>query len=110
MAVIRPCADLRNNYNEISKICHSTSEPIYITKNGYNDLVILSNEAYEKLSEDYVNKCLEKKFNEKFADFESFQKDVYEKIEKGLDDIRNGRCHPIEELCKEMEAKYHFNE
>ena len=51
MAIIRPCAELRNNYNEISRICHETQEPVYITKNGTNDLVILSNEAYEK-SED----------------------------------------------------------
>ena len=50
MAYIRPCADLRNKYNEISKICHETYEPIYITKNGSNDLVILSNEAYEEMS------------------------------------------------------------
>ena len=49
MAVIRPSADLRNNYSEISKICHQTKQPIYITKNGYNDLVLLSNEAYEDL-------------------------------------------------------------
>jgi len=47
MALIRPCADLRNNYNEISKICHETKEPMYITKNGTNDLVVLSDEAYE---------------------------------------------------------------
>lgn len=37
MALIRPCADLRNKYNEISKICHETKEPMYITKNGTND-------------------------------------------------------------------------
>lgn len=37
MAQIRPCADLRNNYNEISKICHETNEPVYITKNGFSD-------------------------------------------------------------------------
>lgn len=49
MAIIRPCAELRNNYNEISRICHETQEPVYITKNGTNDLVILSNEAYEKV-------------------------------------------------------------
>lgn len=49
MAFIRPCADLRNNYNEISRICHETKEPLYITKNGTNDLVVLSDEAYENL-------------------------------------------------------------
>ena len=51
MPLIRPCADLRNNYNEISKICHETKQPVYITKNGYNDLVVLSNEAYEEYDE-----------------------------------------------------------
>ena len=51
MAIIRPWAELRNNYNEISKICHETKEPIYITKNGSSDLVILSNEVYESILE-----------------------------------------------------------
>lgn len=46
MALIKPCADLRNKYNEISKICHETKEPMYITKNGANDLVILSDQAF----------------------------------------------------------------
>ena len=49
MALIRPCADLRNNYNEISRICHETKKPMYITKNGTNDLVVLSDEAYEDI-------------------------------------------------------------
>lgn len=84
MALIRPCADLRNNYNEISKICHSTSKPIYITKNGYNDLVILSNEAYEQLIEENINKTLEKDFSKKYPDFESFKKEVYEIIDKRI--------------------------
>ena len=44
MAIIRPCAELRNNYNEISRICHETQEPVYIKKNGTNEFVILSNE------------------------------------------------------------------
>ena len=73
MALIRPCADLRNNYNEISKLCHATNEPVYITKNGYNDLVLLSNEAYEKFEKEKVEKLIEKYFNEKFDDYESFK-------------------------------------
>ena len=59
MAYIRPCADLRNKYNEISKICHETSEPIYITKNGSNDLVVLSNEAYEAMNIELSEKKIE---------------------------------------------------
>ena len=49
MPTIRPSADLRNNYNEISKFCHTYSEPVFITKNGRGDLAILSIETYEKL-------------------------------------------------------------
>ena len=40
--------DLAENYNEISRICHETKEPVYITKDGQNDLVVMSNELYEK--------------------------------------------------------------
>ena len=50
MLQIRPITDLRNT-NEISEICHSNAEPIFITKNGYGDLVIMSIETYEKLVE-----------------------------------------------------------
>lgn len=47
MSHIRPMKDLRNT-TEISELCHKTGEPIYITKNGYGDLVVMSMEAYEK--------------------------------------------------------------
>lgn len=48
MPQIRPITDLRNT-NEISDICHSKNEPIFITKNGYGDLVVMSIETYENL-------------------------------------------------------------
>ena len=47
MPLIRPISDLRNT-NEISEICHRKQEPIYITKNGYGDLVVMSIETYER--------------------------------------------------------------
>ena len=47
MPQIRPITDLRNT-NEISEICHKQDEPIFITKNGCGDLVIMSIEAYER--------------------------------------------------------------
>ena len=49
MPSIRPSSDLRNNYNEISEFCNRSNEPVFITKNGYGDLVIMSMEAYEDL-------------------------------------------------------------
>lgn len=50
MPQIRPVTDLRNT-NEISELCHARKEPVFITKNGYGDLVVLSIEAYEELME-----------------------------------------------------------
>ena len=49
MAMIRPSSDLRNHYNEISEYCHMYNKPVYITKNGSGDLVVLSNEDYARL-------------------------------------------------------------
>ena len=46
---IRPSAYLRNNYNGISDFCHSSMEPVFITKNGHGDLAVMSIEVYEKL-------------------------------------------------------------
>lgn len=106
MAIIRPCADLRNNYNEISKICHNTNKPIFITKNGYNDLVLLSTEAYESLSEEAVDKLISKKFEKYYKDLESFKKDVFSKIENALKEVQDGKGIPMEEALAEMEAKY----
>ena len=48
MPRIRPISDLRNNSNEISEFCHTTREPVFITKNGVGDLVVQSLEAYEQ--------------------------------------------------------------
>lgn len=46
MPQIRPITDLRNT-NEISEICHKSKEPVFITKNGYGDMVVMSIETYE---------------------------------------------------------------
>lgn len=48
MTVIRPISDLRNKSNEISRVCHETGEPVFITKNGESDLVVMSMAAYER--------------------------------------------------------------
>lgn len=48
MPIIKPISDLRNNFKKISDICHKDGEPVFITKNGEGDLVIMSLAAYEK--------------------------------------------------------------
>lgn len=50
MPQIRPITDLRNT-TEISELCHARREPLFITKNGYGDLVVMSIEAYEEMVE-----------------------------------------------------------
>ena len=47
MLDIRPIKDLRDT-SKISNLCHEKDEPIFITKNGYGDLVVMSIETYEK--------------------------------------------------------------
>ena len=47
MPQIIPIKDLKNT-SEISELCHKSEEPIYITKNGYGDMVIMSMEIYEQ--------------------------------------------------------------
>ena len=48
MPQIRPISDLRNT-TEISALCHAKREPLFITKNGYGDLVVMSIEMYEEM-------------------------------------------------------------
>ena len=48
MPITRPISDLRNKTPEIEKICHESGEPIFITKNGESNLVVLSAAAYER--------------------------------------------------------------
>lgn len=43
---IRPSAAIRQNYNEIADMCRKTSEPVFLTKNGEGDLVVMDIETY----------------------------------------------------------------
>ena len=74
MPNIRPSADLRNNYNEISEFCHEYSEPVFITKNGKGDLAVMSIETYEILKG---------------------RLELYHLIEQGLNDERDGKLRPF---------------
>ena len=47
--MISPVSDLRNNFADISKTVHETKKPVFLTKNGFGDMVVLSMEAYENL-------------------------------------------------------------
>jgi prevent-host-death family protein len=49
MPLIKPISDLRNKANEISDLAHKSNEPIFITRNGEGDLVVMSIAQYSKL-------------------------------------------------------------
>lgn len=84
MPNIRPSADLRNHYNEISEFCRTTMEPVFITKNGHGDLVVMSMEAYERLcGRNELQRVLEEAYaetqNENYMDYEDFMKEFRKK-------------------------------
>ena len=82
MPTIRPSSDLRNNYNEISAICHKTKKPVYITKNGTGDLAIMSIDVFENLIEKYH---------------------LYNELEKGIKSIDRGETYTEEEVFDEID-------
>ena len=49
MPLIRPISDLRNRAMEISELCHSEDQPVFITRNGRGDLVVMSQAHYERI-------------------------------------------------------------
>lgn len=77
MPTIRPSADLRNSYNEISEYCHQYSEPVFITKNGKGDLAVMSIETYEEIKS---------------------KLELYALVQKGLNDERSGKVRPFSEV------------
>ncbi len=49
MPVIKAISDLRNRANEISRLCHQEDRPVFITRNGQSDLVVMSQAHYDRL-------------------------------------------------------------
>jgi PHD/YefM family antitoxin component YafN of YafNO toxin-antitoxin module len=81
MPTIRPSADLRNNYNEISAFCHQYDEPVFITKNGKGDLAVLSIDVYERLCG---------------------KAELYRLLDEGLEAEKVGRVRPAREALADI--------
>jgi prevent-host-death family protein len=88
MATIRPSSDLRNRYNEISDFCNTYNEPVFITKNGTGDLVVLSNSEYERLCG---------------------LAELHRMLDAGLDDIQAGRVRSADEVFSDIERKLNLD-
>ncbi|GHU67117.1 antitoxin [Spirochaetia bacterium] len=87
MPTIRPSADLRNNYSEISEFCHQNIEPVFITKNGTGDLAVMSIETYELLRG---------------------RQQLYSLLEEGLDQVKSGKTRPSKEVMESIKEKMGF--
>ena len=97
MINIRPVSDLRNNYPEIEKLVLKEDEPVYLTKNGYGSMVVMSLEKYSKLIgdkeyEEYIENALDEADREaedpntKYYTHEEV-KQIFKKL---LDENKNG--------------------
>jgi len=51
-AIIKPSSDLRKNYNSVAEICRTQKVPVFLTKNGEGDMVIMDIESYNRREED----------------------------------------------------------
>ncbi|MBP5184394.1 MAG: type II toxin-antitoxin system Phd/YefM family antitoxin [Lachnospiraceae bacterium] len=80
---IRPSADLRNHYNEISKQCREENEAVIITVNGRGDTVSLSYEYYKRIKA---------------------RLELLELLAESEEDVRNGRVAPIEDTFGDLRA------
>ena len=92
MPQIRPVSDLRNKFAEISRIVHETSEPVFLTKNGYGDMVVMSFQAYEKLqfeSEIYF-KLKEAELQAKQTNQRFSHKEVFDSIRQAMQQKADG--------------------
>ena len=86
MNMIRPVSDLRNNFAEISKAVHETAQPVFLTKNGYGDMVVLSMEAFNNMqfeSEIYC-KLLEAEREAEHTDKRYSSKEVLRAIKEAI--------------------------
>lgn len=84
MPQIIPIKDLKNT-SEISEMCHRTDEPIYITKNGYGDMVIMSMESYENVMRQLA---------------------IYGDIEISEKQLKNGQVKDARSALADTRAKY----
>ena len=81
MAIIRPSADLRNKYKEISELCKTTGQPVYITVNGREDTAIVDSKIIDEL-------------------YQTIR--LMQEINQGIADVNTGRIMSLEDAKKKL--------
>jgi prevent-host-death family protein len=87
MAKILPSSDLRNKYNEISSFCNTYNEPVFITKNGAGDRVLMSNAVFEELSG---------------------RRELHRLLDEGFFSMKTGGGRPANEVFSKIREEYGF--
>ena len=85
MENIIPSSDLRNRYQEISKLCRETQKPVFITVNGRGDTVILNIEAFQKLET---------------------VMELMRQLEIAEEEMKQGKVGPADEMIERLRKKY----
>lgn len=87
---IIPIKDLKDTA-KISALCHKEDEPVYVTKNGYPDLVIMSSEVYEQLHEQA----------------EAYRQMLVSRLMASVEDLKRGeKGEPAKDVLDELRGKY----
>ena len=84
MPQIVPIRDLKDT-TSISNLCHESQEPVFVTKNGYGDMVIMSMEVYER---------------------SMYMSDIYGKLEEAKQDLKEGRYSSVDDSLNRIREKY----
>lgn len=83
VAIIRPSSDLRNHYNEISKLCKKSREAVIITVNGRGDTAILGLQDYNQMKSEL---------------------ELLRTLAEAEDDVKNGRFAPMQSSFDELRS------
>lgn len=80
MIQIRPISDLRNKFTEIEEIVTSTQVPVFLTKNGYGSMVVMSIQTYENMINNIETKLDEADNYAEFSDVRLSHDEVFGKL------------------------------
>ncbi|MCI9129866.1 MAG: type II toxin-antitoxin system Phd/YefM family antitoxin [Eggerthellaceae bacterium] len=89
MPTIRTASDLQRNISEIYELCENSPEPVYITRNGKADLVVMNARSYE----------IHEQLRREVFDYEMTLK---ERLMAAYEDVKAGRVVPLEEALERM--------
>ena len=93
MPKIMPITELRNT-KKITQVCEEEQAPIFVTSNGFNKLVVMSDEVFNKYEEIY---------NKYFVLI-----DIYQKLAEAEKDIKENKIRSAKDIFKELDEKYGY--